>query len=125
MKDKIYFENKSFEVFLISYLLLLILYNGYIFIFDFPNGWIPVIVNTVILILVIVRYSHLKNVLKIWSGVFLIFFPLLQVLSKLFKFFLGGESFYEISFLKALFFIIVGVIIFILSKAVKNTGSVG
>jgi len=121
MKNKIYFENKNFKVFLISYLLLFIIYNGYIFIVDFPIGWVPVIINIAILILVIVRYHHLKNVLKIWSGIFLIFFPLLQVISKLFKFFLGGENFYEVDFLMALFFVIVGTIIFIMTKTIKNT----
>ncbi len=120
MKSRVYFENKNFRVFLISYLLLLILYNGYNVVFNFPNGWSPAIINMVILILVMAKSKYLKNILRIWSGIFLVFFPLMQVISSLFKFFLDGEAFYGVSFLMALFFIIVGVIIFTMSKTVKN-----
>lgn len=119
MKAYSYFQQKKFKTFLLSYLILIITYNLYVFLIDFPNGWLPILLNALILLLVISKNKNLKIVLKVWSMIFLIIFPGLQLLSRFMKKFLDNSFTIDFSssFMAALF-VVVGIIIFSYSKSI-------
>lgn len=120
MKEYSYFENKTFKSFLIFYLSITILYNLYSFFIGFPNGWIALLINGVILLLTLAKSSYLKIGLKVWSVVFLIITPSLQIISKLIKKSLNSDYTLDlISFSKALIFLIIGICVFYFSRTIK------
>jgi hypothetical protein len=119
MKVYSYFDLKWFKFFLLSYLILIIGYNLYAFIVDFPNGWLPILLHTFILLLVLSKNKNLKIILRTWSMIFLIIFPSIQLLSRVIKKSLNDSFIVDFSSsLMAVFFLVVGVIIFIYSESI-------
>lgn len=119
MKNYSQFEIKRFKFFLIIYLLLIISYNFYVFATNFPSGWLAVILNTLIIVLLLTRSKYLKIILRIWSMLFLIITSSIQLFSKILKKLLDNN--YEIemkSFFMSLFFLTCGIIIFYYSKTI-------
>jgi len=119
MKKNVFFENKTYKILLIIYLLIVLMNNLYLLLFVFPKGWIAVLLNGIILIFVLTKNINLKLILKIWSFIFLILASAMQIVAKIVKELLDNN--YQIEwdeFIRAVIFLVIGFLIFYFSKTV-------
>lgn len=78
--------------YLIVFVSLLSLYNLYIFYYTFPKNWFSLTLSLLILIVLIFRVKSFKVILKIWSLIFLVLIPGIQVVTKIGKLILDHDS---------------------------------
>lgn len=80
------FNSIVFYYSLIVLFATLLMYNVYIFFTSFDYFIIvPIIIQVFLLVLIIVKYSKIKLVLKVWTIIFLIIAPVMQLIGKLLK----------------------------------------
>lgn len=117
MKRKNVFINKSFKLGLLIFLCLLIVINSYACINGNEKAIIPILIQIFIIALLVNHHKYIKPVLKIWSGLFMIFLPLIIILSQLVKFIIDDKTIIDFSkIIKAFLYLIIGIIIFYLTK---------
>jgi len=84
--EKIKFNSSVYYYFLIIILLTLLIYNIYsVFISHNLFTILPIVIQTFLLILIFIKNISAKLAIKIWSIVFLIIGPLMQLVGKLLK----------------------------------------
>jgi len=119
MKKSSIFKNNKVKTFLLVYLSIIITYNLYTLIIEFPKGWFAILINGLILLLILSKSSYLKISLRIWSMFFLILIPGLQIVSKIIKKVLNDIYKIELNtFLQTTFFFLIGILIYHYSKTI-------
>ncbi|MGR3856639.1 hypothetical protein [Chryseobacterium indologenes] len=80
------FNSIIFYYFLIALFAILLIYNTYIFFMSHDYYIIiPIIIQFFLLILIFIKYVKIKLILKIWTIIFLIIAPIMQLIGKLLK----------------------------------------
>lgn len=80
------FNSIIFYYFLITLFAILLIYNTYMFFISRDYFIIiPIIIQIFLLILTFIKYVNIKLILKIWTIIFLIIAPTMQLIGKLLK----------------------------------------
>lgn len=111
---KAIFTNKIFLYGLVSFIIIVLLYNLYALLFEFEAFlFIPIIIQVTLLFLVFVRHQYIKVLLQIWSAVFLIFGFGLFILGGLMKDLANGFEYFDIlNYFPKVILLLVGLIIY-------------
>ena len=121
--NKSKFKSVVFYYFLILLLSGLLLFN--IYSISVSNNWfilLPIGIQLLLLVLVFSKYSKIKLLLKIWSLIFLIIAPIMQILGKLLK-----DASYDYQFFDAKVYIvpflmlIIGIFVFYFTSLTVKT----
>ena len=108
--EKIFFRNKTFFYLLISYLILLLLWNSYAVLTGNLFGIIPIFIQLIIIYLLYDKNKNAKIGIKIWS-IFLIIGPSLSIIGKLLKV-LAGEDLEIYKLIEKIIMITIAILIF-------------
>lgn len=80
------FNSIIFYYFLIALFAILLIYNTYMFFISHDYYIIiPIAIQIFLLILIFIKYVKIKLILKIWTIIFLIIAPIMQLIGKLLK----------------------------------------
>ncbi len=80
------FNSIIFYYFLIALFAILLIYNTYMFFISHDYFIIiPIIIQIFLLILTVIKYVNIKLILKIWTIIFFIIAPTMQLIGKLLK----------------------------------------
>ena len=111
---KAIFTNKTFLYGLVSFIIIVLLYNLYALFFEFEAFlFIPIIIQVTLLFLVFVRHQYIKVLLQIWSAVFLILGFGLFILGGLLKDLANGFEYFDIlNYFPKVILLLVGLIIY-------------
>lgn len=111
---KAIFTNKTFLYGLVSFIIIVLLYNLYALLFEFEAFlFIPIIIQVTLLFLVFVRHQYIKVLLQIWSAVFLILGFGLFILGGLLKDLANGFEYFDIlNYFPKVILLLVGLIIY-------------
>jgi hypothetical protein len=80
------FNSTIFYYLLIAFFGILLIYNTYMF--SLSHDYyiiIPIAIQIFLLILIFIKYVKIKLILKIWTIIFLIIAPIMQLIGKLLK----------------------------------------
>ncbi|GEN69616.1 hypothetical protein [Chryseobacterium rhizosphaerae] len=125
--NKSEFKSVVFYYFLIILLSGLLLFNVYSI--SVSSDWsilFPIAIQLLLLILVFIKFSRIKLLLKIWSLIFLIIAPIMQLLGKLLKDASYDYQFFDIRiYIVPFIMLIMGIIVFYFtSVAIKTNGNI-
>ncbi|MEJ5052458.1 hypothetical protein WH221_21715 [Chryseobacterium culicis] len=117
------FNSTAFYYVLIVLFVALIIYNTYV-LFTSLDYFIvvPIIIPLFLLVLIFVKYTKIKLILKIWTMIFLIIAPGMQLIGKLLKDASYDYQYFDINiYITPLLMFIVGVLIlYFIIKTVDN-----
>ncbi|PWN72239.1 hypothetical protein C1631_006470 [Chryseobacterium phosphatilyticum] len=109
-----------FLIILLSGLLLFNLYSIYV-----SSDWsilFPIGIQLLLLILVFIKFSKIKLLLKIWSLIFLIIAPIMQLLGKLLKDASYDYQFFDIRiYVIPFIMLIMGIVVFYFTSVTIKT----
>ena len=112
--NKSEFKSVVFYYFLMILLSGLLLFNVYSI--SISRDWFilfPIAIQLLLLILVFIKFSKIKLLLKIWSLIFLIIAPIMQLLGKLLKDASYNYQFFDIRiYIIPFMMLIMGIIVF-------------
>lgn len=115
---KVKFNLSVFYYFLIIALVALLLYNIYSIYISFNLIKIlPIVIQCLLLVMLFVKHIKVKLAIKVWSIIFLIIAPLMQLVGKLLKDVSHNFQFFEINhYLMPSLFLAIGCLILYLSE---------
>lgn len=80
------FNSIIFYYLLIAFFAILLIYNTYMFSLSHDYYIMtPIIIQIFLLVLIFIKYVKIKLILKIWTIIFLIIAPIMQLIGKLLK----------------------------------------
>lgn len=107
------FKSDLFRFFLLFSLVILLIYNSYNLYLGDKFAIAPIFFQMALIILILRKDKIVKGFLKIWSGLFMILFPGLQVLAQLLYYLLDGLDAMDVNKLtRTLLFTILGCCIY-------------